>query len=266
MTVQIAIIGAGVMGETLLTALLRSGRPVDEIVICEKRAEQAAVLRAKHGVAVLDNVDAAQQARTILIVVKPQDMAAVLAEIGPVIGKGSTVMSLAAGIHIDVIEDTVAADVAVIRVMPNTPALVGEGMFGMSPGKACSDEQLTAAKKLLETSGKVVIVPEELQDAVTGLSGSGPAYIFYLAESMIAGGIAAGLPETTAGELAIQTIVGAAKMLSESDATPAVLRERVTSPNGTTAAALSVLDTHDVKGAIKAAIIAASDRSAELST
>src|SRR5665811_487250 len=242
MTVQIAIIGAGVMGETLLAALLQSGRPVDEVVISEKRADQAARLRAKYGVAVLDNVDAARQARTILIVVKPQDMAAVLAEIGPVIGTGSTVMSLAAGIHIDVIEDALGEGVAVIRVMPNTPALVGEGMFGISPGKACSDEQLAVAKDLLGTSGKVAVVPENLQDAVTGLSGSGPAYVFYLAESMIAGGVAAGLPEGTARDFAIQTIVGAAKMLSESDASPAVLRERVTSPNGTTATALSVLD------------------------
>lgn len=265
MTVQIAIIGAGVMGETLLAAFLQSGRPVDEVVICEKREEQAAELRAKHGVAVLDNVDAAQQARIILIAVKPQDMAAVLAEIGPVIGDGSTVMSLAAGIHILAIEDAIAEGVAVIRVMPNTPALVGEGMFAMSPGKACSDEQLAVAKELLETSGKVATVPEELQDAVTGLSGSGPAYVFYLAESMIAGGVAAGLPEDTARDLAIQTIVGAAKMLSESDASPAVLRERVTSPNGTTAAALSILDAHEVKATFESAIVAASNRSAELS-
>jgi len=265
MTVQIAIIGAGVMGETLLAALLQSGRPVDEVVISEKRADQAARLRAKYGVAVLDNVDAARQARTILIVVKPQDMAAVLAEIGPVIGTGSTVMSLAAGIHIDVIEDALGEGVAVIRVMPNTPALVGEGMFGISPGKACSDEQLAVAKDLLGTSGKVAVVPENLQDAVTGLSGSGPAYVFYLAESMIAGGVAAGLPEGTARDFAIQTIVGAAKMLSESDASPAVLRERVTSPNGTTAAALSVLDAHEVKATFELAIVAASDRSVELS-
>lgn len=265
MTVQIAIIGAGVMGETLLAALLQSGRPVDEVVISEKREDQAARLRAKYGVAVLDNVDAARQARTILIVVKPQDMAAVLAEIGPVVSLGSTVMSLAAGIHILTIEDALGEGVAVIRVMPNTPALVGEGMFGISPGKACSDEQLAVAKDLLGTSGKVAVVPENLQDAVTGLSGSGPAYVFYLAESMIAGGVAAGLPEGTARDLTIQTIVGAARMLSESDASPAVLRERVTSPNGTTAAALSVLDAREVKATFELAIVAASDRSAELS-
>ncbi len=265
MAFQIAIIGAGVMGETLLAAFLDSGIGVQDIAISEKRAEQAEALRSTHGVSVLDNVEAARQARMVLIAVKPQDMSAVLGEIGPVVPAGSTIISLAAGVTLAAVESAVSVDVAAIRVMPNTPALVGAGMFAMSPGSHCSAEQLAAAKDLLESSGKVAIVPEGQQDAVTGLSGSGPAYVFYLAESMIAGGIEAGLPADTARLLAIQTIVGAAAMLDGSEVSPSELRKRVTSAGGTTAAAIAALDLREVRASIVAAIAAASRRSSELS-
>lgn len=265
MAKQIAIIGAGVMGETLLAAVLKSGHSTDCVVITEKRAERAAELHEKYGVRVLENVEAAATADILLLVVKPQDMVAVLAEVGPVVRSGSTVMSLAAGISIAAVEAAVADGVAVIRAMPNTPALVDEGMFGLSPGKDCGNEQLNAARALLESSGKVVVLDEEHQNALTGVSGSGPAYVFYLAEAMIAGGVAAGLDEDTARTLTIQTIVGSAKLLDSSPDGPDVLRQRVTSPNGTTAAAIATFDERGVKDSVVAGVLAAANRSAELS-
>lgn len=265
MAKQIAIIGAGVMGETLLAAVLKSGHSTDTVVITEKREERATELHEKYGVRVLENVEAAATADILLLVVKPQDMVAVLAEVGPVVRPGSTVMSLAAGISIAAVEAAVADGVAVIRAMPNTPALVDEGMFGLSAGKDCDDEQLNAARELLESSGKVVVLDEEHQNALTGVSGSGPAYVFYLAEAMIAGGVSAGLDEDTARTLTIQTIVGSAKLLDSSPEGPEVLRQRVTSPNGTTAAAIATFDERGVKDSVVAGVLAAASRSAELS-
>ena len=265
MAKQIAIIGAGVMGETLLAAVLKSGHRIDNVVITEKRAERAAELRAQYGVKVFGNVEAAAGADILLLVVKPQDMAAVLSEVGAAVRPGSTVMSFAAGIRITAIEAALADGVAVIRAMPNTPALVGEGMFGLSAGKDCSDDQLNAAQALLESSGKVVVLDELHQDALTGVSGSGPAYVFYLAEAMIAGGVSVGLDEETARILTVQTILGAAKLLDGSPDGPAVLRQRVTSPNGTTAAAIAKFDERGVKDSVAAGVVAAAHRSAELS-
>lgn len=262
---QIAIIGAGVMGETLLAAVLKAGNGTDSVAITEKRQERADELRGKYGVRVLDNAEAAAGADILLLVVKPQDMAAVLAEIGDSVRPGTIVMSLAAGIRIDAVESALAEGVAVIRAMPNTPALVDEGMFGLSPGTACTDEHLAVARQLLESSGKVVVLDESHQDALTGVSGSGPAYVFYLAEAMIAGGIAAGLDEDVARTLTTQTIVGSAKLLDGSPEGPEVLRQRVTSPNGTTAAAIATFDERGVMDAVAAGVVAAAHRSAELS-
>ncbi|MDR7087915.1 pyrroline-5-carboxylate reductase [Aeromicrobium panaciterrae] len=265
MSQRIAILGAGVMGETLLAAILGQGHPVGDLVISEKRDERAAELRETYGVEVTGNAEAVTGADTILIVVKPQDVPSLLTEIAANVDASSTVVSLAAGILIETIEAALPAGVAVVRAMPNTPALVGEGMFGISPGASCSDGQLVAVSALLESGGKVVVVDESQQDAVTAVSGSGPAYVFYLAEAMIAGGIDAGLDEATARTLAAQTLVGAAKLLAESDETADELRRRVTSPNGTTAAAIATFDDNGVKDALIAGVKAAAARSAELS-
>jgi pyrroline-5-carboxylate reductase len=265
MSQRIAILGAGVMGETLLAAILRSGHPVADLVISEKRDDRAAELRESYGVEVTGNAEAVAGADTILIVVKPQDVPSVLTEIASNVDTSSIVVSLAAGILIDTVESALPDGVAVVRAMPNTPALVGEGMFGISGGSACSDDQLAAVASLLESGGKVVVVDESQQDAVTAVSGSGPAYVFYLAEAMIAGGIEAGLDEATARTLAAQTLVGASKLLAESEETADELRRRVTSPNGTTAAAIATFDDRGVKGALTAGVLAAAARSAELS-
>ncbi len=261
---QTAIIGAGVMGETLLSGLVRAGRRVDNLMVGEKRPERAAELEERYGVSVVSNVEAAAKADTVALVVKPQDMAAVLEEIAGVLRPGQLVVSLAAGITTAFIESRVPAGVAVVRVMPNTPALVDEGMAAISPGSHCDEAHLREAESLMGSTGRVLRIPERQQDAVTAISGSGPAYIFFVVESMIEAGVHLGLPRTTATELVVQTVVGSAKMLRETGTHPVVLREQVTSPGGTTASALRELEIHRVRAAFLAAMEAARDRSREL--
>lgn len=259
-----AIIGAGVMGETLLSGLVRAGRRVDHLMVGEKRPDRARELEERYGVAVVSNVEAATKADTVALVVKPQDMATVLEEIAPVLRPGQLLVSLAAGITTAFIESHVPEGVAVVRVMPNTPALVDEGMAAISPGSHCDDAHLAEAEALLASTGRVVRVPEKQQDAVTAISGSGPAYIFFVVESMIEAGVHLGLPRATASELVIQTLYGSAKMLRETGTHPAILREQVTSPGGTTASALRELEIHRVRAAFLAAMEAARNRSREL--
>ena len=259
-----AIIGAGVMGETLLSGLVRAGRRVDQLMVGEKRAERARELEERYGVAVVSNREAAAKADTVALVVKPQDMADVLAEIGPDLRAGQLLVSLAAGITTTFIESRVPAGVAVVRVMPNTPALVDEGMAAISPGSHCDESHLTEAESLMASTGKVLRIPEKQMDAVTAISGSGPAYIFFVVESMIEAGVHLGLPRATATELVVQTLVGSAAMLRETGSHPVVLREQVTSPGGTTASALRELEVHRVRAAFLAAMEAARNRSREL--
>lgn len=259
----VAIIGAGVMGETLLSGLIRGGRDVADLAVGEKRPERAAELREKYGVKVVGNVEAAG-AETVVLVVKPQDMTDVLAEIAPHLRPGQLVVSLAAGITTALIEKHIPDGVAVVRVMPNTPALVDEGMAAISPGSHCDEEHLALAEGLLAATGRVVRVPEKQQDAVTAISGSGPAYLFFVVESMIEAGVHLGLPRTTATELVVQTVVGSAKLLRETGEHPTVLREQVTSPGGTTAAAIRELEDHKVRAAFITAMEAARDRSRAL--
>jgi len=265
MTNRIAVIGAGVMGETLLAAILRAGHPTDAIVVAEKRDDRAKELQATHGVEVTGTVEAVTGADVVLLVVKPQDVPGLLEEIGSHVEPAALVISLAAGIPLATIEAALPAGVATVRAMPNTPALVGEGMFGVSAGTQCGEATLAYAVRLLGSGGQVAVVAESLQDAVTGVSGSGPAYVFYLAEAMIAGGVEAGLDDATARRLAVQTLIGSAKLLAASDDAPAELRKRVTSPNGTTAAAIATFDERGVQDGLVAGVLAAVHRSAELS-
>lgn len=265
MTQRIAILGAGVMGETLLSAILSSGHPADRLVISEKRAERAAELRERHGVEVAGNAAAVDGADVVLVVVKPQDVLALLDEVAGSISPGAVVVSLAAGVTIATIAARLPDSVAVVRAMPNTPALVGQGMFGVSPGPAVGADDLDAIVALLGSGGRVAVVDESLQDAVVAVSGSGPAYVFYLAEAMMAAGVAEGLDESTARELTVQTLVGAAELLARSDDPPAELRRRVTSPHGTTHAAITTFDDRGVHDGLVAGMAAAAARSAELS-
>lgn len=260
---SVAIIGAGVMGETLLSGLIRGGRDVADLTVGEKRPERAEELRLKYGVQVVSNVEAAA-ADTVVLVVKPQDMTDVLGEIAPYLRPGQLLVSLAAGITTVLIEKHVPDGVAVVRVMPNTPALVDEGMAAISAGSHCDEAHLEIAEGLLATTGRVVRVPEKQQDAVTAISGSGPAYLFFVVEAMIEAGVHLGLPRTTATELVVQTVVGSAKLLRETGTHPTVLREQVTSPGGTTAAAIRELEDHKVRAAFITAMEAARDRSISL--
>ncbi len=259
-----AIIGAGVMGETLLSGLVRAGRRVDQLMVGEKRADRAQELEERYGVAVVSNREAAAKADTVALVVKPQDMADVLAEIAPEMRPGQLIVSLAAGITTAFIESRVPEGVAVVRVMPNTPALVDEGMAAIAPGSHCDESHLVEAESLMASTGKVLRIPEKQMDAVTAISGSGPAYIFFVVESMIEAGVHLGLPRATATELVVQTLVGSAAMLRETGTHPVVLREQVTSPGGTTASALRELEIHKVRAAFLAAMEAARNRSREL--
>jgi pyrroline-5-carboxylate reductase len=262
---RVAILGAGMMGETILAGLLRAGRPADQLVISERRPERAAELAERHGVTVFDNVKAAAFGDTLLIVVKPQDVEGLLGEIAASVRPGALVISLAAGITTAFLEAHLPAGTPVVRVMPNTPALVDQGMSALSPGSHCDPEQLAQAQRLLAGTGVVIEVPEKYQDAVTAVSGSGPAYVFYVAEAMIEAGVLLGLPRATSTELVVQTLYGAATMLKETGTHPSILREQVTSPGGTTIAALRLLDDHRVRAAFISAMEAARDRSRELS-
>lgn len=261
---QVAILGAGVMGETLLSGLLRAGRPTASLLVGEKRRERAAELHERYGVEVVPNLDAARKADTVVVVVKPQDMGELLVEIAPELRPGQLVVSLAAGITTSFIESHLPDGVAVVRVMPNTPALVDEGMAAISRGSHCDESHLAEAESLLASTGRVVRVPERQQDAVTAISGSGPAYLFFVVEAMIEAGVHLGLPRTTATELVVQTVVGSAKLLRETGEHPTVLREQVTSPGGTTAAAIRQLEDHKVRAAFLTAMEAARDRSRAL--
>ncbi len=260
----IAILGAGVMGETLLSGLIRAGRPAGELLVGEKRPERARELEDRYAVAVVSNLDATKRADTLVLVVKPQDMAGLLEEIGPEVRPGQLVVSLAAGITTSFLEARLPSGVPVVRVMPNTPALVDEGMAAIAPGSHCDDDHLAVAEELLGSTGRVLRIPERQMDAVTAISGSGPAYLFFVVESMIEAGVHLGLPRATSTELVVQTVVGSAKMLRETGTHPVVLREQVTSPGGTTAAALRELEIHKVRAAFLAAMEAARDRSAQL--
>src|SRR3954447_12519056 len=266
MVERTAILGAGVMGETLLSGLLRAGRPADSVVITERRAERAADLAAKYGVQVQTNAVAAAGADTVVLAVKPQDIAGLLVEIRDAIPPGALVVSIAAGITTAFVEERLADGVAVVRVMPNTPALVDQGMAAIPPGSHCDAEHLARARDLLAATGKVVEVAEYHQDAVTAISGSGPAYIFYVVEAMIEAGVLLGLPRAMSTELVVQTLYGAATMLKETGEHPTVLREQVSSPAGTTMAALRQLDDHKVRAAFLTAMEAARDRSRELAS
>jgi len=261
---MIAVIGAGKMGEALVSGLLKAGTSPDELIITERYEERANELSQRYGVKSVSNADAAAEAETIVLAVKPQDMDALLAELAPVVTPDRLIVTIAAGITTAAIERRLAAGVPVVRVMPNTPALVGEAMSAVAPGAHASPEHLDRAEALFRPVGRVVRLPESQLDAVTALSGSGPAYVFYLVEAMTDAGILLGLPRAVAHELIVQTVYGAAVMLRETGEHPVALREAVTSPAGTTISAIRELENHGVRAAFLAALEAARDRSREL--
>ena len=263
-TPSLAILGAGVMGETVLSGLIRAGWDADRIVATDRRPERQRELTERYRITMLENTEAAAEADTVIVVVKPQDMAELLDEIAPVLRPGTLIVSLAAGVDTAFMESRLGEGIPVVRVMPNTPALVDEGMFAISGGTHSEQKDLDHVTEILASTGRVVTVPERYQDAVTAVSGTGPAYLFFVVEAMIEAGVHMGLPRDVATELVVQTMLGSAKMIRETGEHPTVLRERVTSPGGTTAAAVKVLEDHKVRAAFLGAIEAARDRSRDL--
>ncbi|HEU5420064.1 MAG TPA: pyrroline-5-carboxylate reductase [Streptosporangiaceae bacterium] len=261
---MIAVLGAGKMGEALTSGMLRAGTSPAQVVAAVRRADRAAQLTDAYGIEVLSPAAAAGRAQTLLITVKPQDMAALLAEIAPAVSADKLVISVAAGIPTRFIESRLSGEVPVVRVMSNTPVLVDEAMSVISAGAYASEEHLQRAEELLRPVGRVLRIPESQQDAATALSGSGPAYVYFLVEAMVDAGILLGMPRANALEMVRQAVYGAATMLRESGEHPVILREAVTSPGGTTINAIRELERHSVRAAFLAAIEAARDRGREL--
>ncbi len=263
---RIAILGAGQIGEALVAGLLSSGwRNADDIVVTGRREERVRELTERYGVtATLSNTEAVAGAALVVIAVKPQDFDVLLGEIGGLLSPEQTVLSVAAAIPTAAIERRIAPGVPVVRAMPNAPATVHEGMAGICAGAHAGDSQLAIAEETLAHLGGVVRVPERYMDAVTAVSGSGPAYFALLAEAMIEAGILLGLTRETSTQLVVQTMLGTAKLLRDEKMHPVELREMVTSPGGTTIRAIRELEQAGVRAAFLNAIQAAMERSREL--
>jgi len=264
--VRVVVIGGGVMGRALIAGF-GTLDPAPEIVVVEKDAARAEELRAA-GVDVAD-LTAVSEADVLLVAVKPQDVAALIAEVGAAIPSSAVVISIAAGVSTSSLELHIAAAGgaarSIVRVMPNTPARIGAGVLGLSAGSACPESAVVTAVQLMETAGVVVTVPEEHQEALTAVSGSGPAYVFYLAEKLIESAQAHGLSDDVAEAIVRQTLLGSALLYAESGESPVVLRRNVTSPGGTTAAAIAVFEERALAEIVHAALAANIKRSGELS-
>lgn len=260
----IGFIGVGVMGSSLIKSLLVSSINSEQICISDKSSEKAAEISSTYQVKVKSITEIGQDCDVIFLAVKPQDLDTVLSELSRSLKKETLLISIAAGKTTKFIESKLANRNPVVRVMPNTPAQIGKGVSAISPGASATSDHLSLAKYLLSASGLVVEVPEEKQDAVTALSGSGPAYFFNFIEAMIKAGVNLGLTEESATQLAIGTIAGSAAMLQESGIDAAALRKNVTSPNGTTAAALKVFSDRNLEKIVADAMAAAKKRAQEL--
>jgi pyrroline-5-carboxylate reductase len=266
MTRRVAFLGGGKMGEALVSGLIRSGgRNPDEIMVTARREERVRELAERNGVAAtLSNPEAVEWAETVVLTVKPQDIEALLGQVAGHVTPEHLVVSFAAGVRTSFVEKHLVSSVPVVRVMSNVAVLVDEAMSVVSPGSQAEDKHLSVAEELLGYVGKVIRLPEVHLDAITATSGSGPAYFFLLAEAMIEACILLGLSRDVATELIIQTMLGSAKMLRDTGKHPVELREMVTSPGGTTIAAIRHLEEAGVRAAFLNAIDAACHRSAEL--
>lgn len=262
----LAVLGAGKAAEALISGVISSGwREPGEIVATARHQERLDELAARHGVrTTLANAEAVQGAGIVVIGVKPQDIEGLLADIGGSLAPEQTVVSIVAAIPTALIERHLDAEVPVVRAMPNTPMTVHEGMAGICPGAHAGEEHLARAQEVLSSVGRVVRVDEPYMDAVTAVSGSGPAYFALLAESMIEAGILLGLSREISTDLVVQTMLGTAKLLRDEGMHPVELREAVTSPGGTTIAAIRELEQAGVRAAFLNAIQAAMERSKEL--
>lgn len=260
---SIAIFGVGAMGEALLRGWLQSGWEAAQLLVNDAAPGRAAEVAAKYGVrdAQLTELAAAD---VIVVAVKPHQIEALLSDIGAELRPTTLVVSIAAGIGLARLQAALPEGQPVVRVMPNTPALVGQGMAGIAAAPSATPEHVATAQQLCDAVGRSLVVSESALDAVTAVSGSGPAYVFYLAEAMIEAGVHQGLTRDQATMLVEQTLLGSATLLASSDADAGSLRQQVTSPAGTTAAGLRVLDDQAVRAAVLRAVEAAANRSREL--
>lgn len=264
---RVAVIGSGAMGEAFIRGLLRGGFLTrDEIVATDKSPERRAHIEQGYGVLVTaDNAEALRSADTAVVAVKPQNIVEALREMAPAVDvERHLIISIAAGVPTAAIERRLPPGTPVVRAMPNIAALVGQAATGLCQGAFAREQHLQRALKIFEAIGRAVVVPEHLMDAVTGLSGSGPAYAYLMVEALADGGVAAGLSREAALFLAAQTLAGAARMVLETGRHPAELRNWVTSPAGTTAAGLTVLESRGIRGALMEAVLVGTRRSREL--
>jgi pyrroline-5-carboxylate reductase len=263
---RLALIGGGNMGEAILKGLIAAQliKP-QQLTVTDIIEARLAYLRETYAVqALTDNGKAVAQADLVILALKPQDMASTVQEIAPAVHDHTVVISIAAGVPTAKIENAFGKPIRVVRVMPNTPALVLAGAAGLCAGSHATPADLEVARTLFDALGKTVVVSEYLMDAVTGLSGSGPAYIFVLIEALADGGVKMGLTREAALTLAAQTVYGSAKLLLETGLHPGELKDRVTSPAGTTIAGLHALEAHAFRGAVIDAVERATLRSREL--
>ncbi len=260
----VAVIGAGKIGELMLSGLLRAGWPTDKLMATTRRPARAEELAQRYGVRIVDNLTAVVEAEVLAVAVKPQDAGSLLDDIGAKVPADKLVISLCAGLPTSFFGRRLPEGTPVVRVMTNTPALVDEAMTAISAGPHATAAHLALAEEMFKPLGATLRVPESQQDAVTALSGSGPAYFYLLVEAMIDAGILLGLPRQVAHELIVQTAIGSAVMLRDSGEHPVKLREAVTSPAGTTISAIRELENHGVRAALLAALEAARDRAREI--
>ncbi len=260
---RVGIVGTGIIGEALIEVLLRSGHPKESLFIAEKRQERRDEIINKYGVSEIKNYNSLD---AILLAIKPQDFMATLETISSSLSNSPLIVSFAAGIKIKSIEEKLGKGSRVIRVMPNTPMVMGRGMSAMSLGSAAFSEDQEWVRGFLSKAGEVVLVDESLQDAVTATSGSGPAYYFAFTEAVVGATRRLGISPEDAVTLASQTLIGAALMVEKSGKDLKTLRENVTSPNGTTAAALKSFTDSGLEEIVYKAMKAAYDRSIELSS
>ncbi|HKU35558.1 MAG TPA: pyrroline-5-carboxylate reductase [Paenarthrobacter sp.] len=272
MSNRIAFLGCGSMNEAILGGLLEAGKDPGDVVATVRRAERASELAQRYqGITAIageeepdNNKQAAKGSAVVILGVKPVGIADLAREISPSLSPETVVVSVAAAVSIAQLEAALPAGQPVIRTMPNTPAKLGRGVVSVSPGTHCSPEQLKMVKDLLQGAGTVVEIPEEQVDALSAISGSGPAYAFYLAEAMASAGEELGLDRELSLLLARETVAGAGFMLAEPGADPSALRRAVTSPNGTTERAIATFDEQGIPSIIAAGARAAADRAAEI--
>jgi pyrroline-5-carboxylate reductase len=263
---RIALIGAGNMAEAILAGLLHGGKltPTQFIASDIVQARRADLTRTYAVATTSHNREAAEGAQVIILAVEPQVLDEVLTDIAPVVGPSQLVVSVAAGYPIARIASHLQGSRGIVRAMPNMPSTIREGITALAYDAGLSEQDVATARALFEPIGKVVVVAERLMDVVTGLSGSGPAYVFVMIEALADGGVKMGLPRETAQLLAAQTVAGAARLVMESRDHPGVLKDRVASPGGTTITGLHELERRCFRGTLISAVEAATKRSAEL--